>query len=331
MTLAFAVAIASVGFGFACRPERPESQPIAREGVELWVKESGAEHGKPVMLLHGGPGDTSYVFERSAGASLEKRLRMIYLDQRGAGRSSLVDEDLLGMDDLVLDIEFIRQRLGHEKISFIGHSFGGVLALEYLNRFPERVDRILFIEITTNLVAMGKYQAEYVISGAEDFFSAYRDEISRIKGSELSLMAKYSRVRGLVGKSNNRPLYFPTDESAAKYERWSSDGGIAGRSRNRILSRLNADHYYDSSHDELMKRLSVPAVMFAGRRSHVVGEVLIAEAAKAWGVPVKWFESSGHLPYFDEPDAFSEEAIRFFESLESGIHRTPQSEQSAPK
>lgn len=301
--------------GLGCREGTTSTRFLDREGVELWVKESGLETGKPIVFLHGGPGDNAYVFERAVGDRLETRLRMIYFDQRGAGRSSLVDEDLLGIQDLIADIEHIRSELGYEKVSLIGHSFGGALAVEYARRFPDRVDRIVFIDSTANFSAMRAYQADFIVNNAEALYPEYKDVLAQITQSEAALLEKYGRIYSLLGaKSLYRALYFEDARGFAAFDRLSRESGIRGRSRGRVANRLLADHYLDSSHPELMVRLSVPSAMFAGRASHVAGEMLIEAAANAWGAKLTWFEKSGHMPYLDEPEAFTRAAFDFLDT-----------------
>lgn len=56
------------------------------DGTKLYTKSIG--EGLPCLDIHGGPGAWSYHFEALGGNSLEAHLNMIYLDQRGCGRST---------------------------------------------------------------------------------------------------------------------------------------------------------------------------------------------------------------------------------------------------
>ena len=105
---------------------------------QLYVEESGAADGIPVLFIHGGPG---------AGCSCEDRrffnpekYRIILFDQRGAGRSrphaELTDNTT---EHLIEDIEKIRLRLGVDKWVLFGGSWGSTLSLLYGQAHPERV------------------------------------------------------------------------------------------------------------------------------------------------------------------------------------------------
>src|SRR5690606_26153007 len=67
---------------------RGGSFATASDGVRIWYKLAGREGAPVIAYLHGGPGYNAYVFEESAGRLLEETFRVLYLDQRGCGRST---------------------------------------------------------------------------------------------------------------------------------------------------------------------------------------------------------------------------------------------------
>jgi len=105
---------------------------------EIYFEECGSPRGKPAVVLHGGPGGAiNPTMRRFFDPS---RWRMALFDQRGCGRSrpaaSLEDNTTW---DLVEDIERLRRRLGVERWTVFGGSWGSTLALAYAIRHPERV------------------------------------------------------------------------------------------------------------------------------------------------------------------------------------------------
>ncbi len=108
------------------------------DGHRLYLEESGAPAGLPVVFLHGGPG---------AGCSPSHRrffnpekYRVILFDQRGAGKSrphaSLQANTTA---HLIADLEKIREALDIERWVVFGGSWGSTLGLAYAQDFPERV------------------------------------------------------------------------------------------------------------------------------------------------------------------------------------------------
>ncbi|RFU69301.1 hypothetical protein [Bacillus sp. V59.32b] len=63
------------------------------DGVKLFIERKG--NGMPCIYLHGGPGYWSKSFSEVAGSLLENQMDMIYLDQRGCGRSSINSKTIL--------------------------------------------------------------------------------------------------------------------------------------------------------------------------------------------------------------------------------------------
>jgi proline iminopeptidase len=109
---------------------------------ELYFEESGNPRGKPVVLLHGGPGaGTSPAMRRFFNP---RRYRIVLFDQRGCGRSrpyaSLVANTTW---DLVADIERLREHLGIRRWQVFGGSWGSTLALAYAQTHPRRVTELV--------------------------------------------------------------------------------------------------------------------------------------------------------------------------------------------
>jgi len=82
------------------------------------------------------PGAWSKSFEDMRGNSLERKLRMVYFDQRGCGRSDTPVDKNYSLDRMVDDIEDIRRSSGVEKIYLLSHSFGGIIAVNYAKKYP---------------------------------------------------------------------------------------------------------------------------------------------------------------------------------------------------
>jgi len=87
-----------------------ERHIIASDSVNLYVNVKG--RGTPCLYIHGGPGSGSYWMEKFMGEYLEQHFQMIYLDQRGVGRSSSPGDNNYSMERMIKDFEEVREYLG---------------------------------------------------------------------------------------------------------------------------------------------------------------------------------------------------------------------------
>lgn len=126
----------------------PEIEPFDSDFLNvnaryrMYYEQCGNPQGKPVVILHGGPG-------AGCGAKIRRfhdprAYRIILLDQRGAGRSTphadLVDNTTWA---LVADIEKLREHFGIERWQVFGGSWGSTLALAYAEKHPDRVSELV--------------------------------------------------------------------------------------------------------------------------------------------------------------------------------------------
>ena len=111
-------------------------------GHEIYYELCGNPKGKPAVVLHGGPGGAiNTTMRRFFDPS---RWRSVLFDQRGCGKSrpnaSLQDNTTWTLVD---DIERLRKRLGIQKWSVFGGSWGSTLALAYAIMHPDRVENLV--------------------------------------------------------------------------------------------------------------------------------------------------------------------------------------------
>lgn len=108
----------------------------------LYYEQCGNPKGKPVVLLHGGPGGGCSAKMRSFHDPA--KYRIVLFDQRGAGRST-PHADLVGNTtwDLVADIERLRAHLEIDRWQVFGGSWGSTLALAYAQAHPRQVTELI--------------------------------------------------------------------------------------------------------------------------------------------------------------------------------------------
>ncbi|QSQ27484.1 alpha/beta hydrolase [Pyxidicoccus parkwayensis] len=288
--------------------------------MSLWYKAAGQATGPVVLFLHGGPGYNAYAFEKAVGALLEPHLRMVYLDQRGCARSWFRSRpEQLGIENTVADIEKLRAHLGAERIFLIGHSFGGLVALEYQRAHPEHVGGLILAETSGNIVGALEYQLATLAAMAPERFPDKVEPLRELTTSRDSPFQRIMAAYGLLGRLPlQRQLHFASDEGQRRNEALDAESGLMACDSGPVASKYFVDGFIDSPHPELMKPLAAPAIVFGGRRSHVIGEVAIQAAARAWNAEVRWFENSGHFIYLEEPEAFARAVVEFVSRKPSG-------------
>ena len=116
---------------------------LETNGARLAVRQVGAGH--PIVVLHGGPDfDYGYLLpeiDRLAGLG-----QLLLYAQRGRGRSYAGEgPDDVSIESEMADLDAVRALSGSEAVAIIGHSWGGVLAMEYAVRYPERVSHLVLV------------------------------------------------------------------------------------------------------------------------------------------------------------------------------------------
>lgn len=114
---------------------------LSHDGLRFHVTEWGPDAGRPVVMLHGirGFGAT---FSGVAQA-LQPDVRVIAFDQRGRGESDWDPQRRYFTDTYVSDLAAIVDALALPRFDLLGHSMGGINAIVYASRHPERVRKLV--------------------------------------------------------------------------------------------------------------------------------------------------------------------------------------------
>lgn len=138
-------------------------------------------NGEPIVVVHGGPGlDHEYLQPGLDALGVTNSL--VYYDQRGTGRSEArLDETGIRFDLFIEDIDELRQALGYEEISVLGHSFGTLIAIEYARRYPDRTRALILM----SPVEPGtRFQEETAARQARSRSEAVAGEMEEVRISE---------------------------------------------------------------------------------------------------------------------------------------------------
>lgn len=104
--------------------------------------------GTPIIITHGGPGlDQTYLQPQLL--ALAKNHQLIFYDQRGSGKSlgTKLDEDTINIHKFAEDLEKLRAHLKLKKFILMGHSWGGILSMQYAIKYQKNIlSPLLLIE-----------------------------------------------------------------------------------------------------------------------------------------------------------------------------------------
>jgi proline iminopeptidase len=291
-------------------PLAPGEHQRVLNGVRLYYRIAGEapEARAPVLFLHGGPGYNSYSFARLMGPRLEKDRRMVYLDQRGCGRSERPWDGHYSLEVLVADLEALRQELGVERWVLLGHSFGATLALEYAARHPQHVAGMVYVS---------------GFSDASSSFATWKRELERLYPGRLEAAAHpedssdYTRVmralRGMDAQSFFNQLQFRDAMYLQMQEAVDSESGLRNTGElSRTLFSQELLGYRFTAFD----RITAPVLVVGGRYDHSVGLESMQALAKALPhATLLEYEQSGHFPYLEEADRFERDVSQFLSTL----------------
>ena len=114
---------------------------VDAQGVMIFYTAFGK--GEPLLILHGGPG-ASHDYFLPYLLPLARTNRLIFIDERGSGRSQKIENpSAYTVENMVEDVEAVRKELDLGKISLLGHSCGGVLALAYALKYQENLSHLI--------------------------------------------------------------------------------------------------------------------------------------------------------------------------------------------
>jgi proline iminopeptidase len=281
------------------------------DGHRIRCQEAGDPAGKPVVVLHGGPG--SGITPMARRHFDPAAYRIVLFDQRGSGRSTpnagaAGDHSALAANTLwhlVSDMEVLRERLKIERWQLFGGSWGATLALAYAQKHPERVTEIILRGVFTARSS----ELDWIYrGGAANLFPAEWEAFLAPVPEQLRAdpLAAYGELlRDPVQEIRERAaVAWSTWEGATvslypqeSFVRQYADPAFAG-----TFARL-ALHYF--SHGAWLedgqlirdagKLAGIPGVIVQGRYDAVCPPITAYQLHRAWpGSQLRLTEGAGH-------------------------------------
>jgi len=298
------------------------STPISTEegyvpfrGYRIWYRVVGtaAEPGKlPLLCLHGGPGFTWDSFEPLEAMAATGR-QVAFYDQLGCGNSDVPTDPSIYTVALYLEeVAALRRALGLDHVHVLGHSWGGMLAMDYALTQPAGLASLILADTGASVpeweAAMRRLVAElppdvqqtileHEAAGTTDsseYEEACRVYSRRHCGGRLDPYPEcLARIAGKPGEDAYYAMWGPSE--------WCVTGPLKDWD---VVSRLG--------------EIRVPSLVVGGRYDEATPDVMETVHRGIPGSAWVIFENSGHFPHLEETELYLEVLSGFLDRVEAG-------------
>lgn len=286
-------------------PVLAEEGFIPTAGVNLYYQ--SFDERPVIVVLHGGPGlDQSYLLPQMS--KLAKQYRVIFYDQRGSGKSSptTIDSKNINIDQFIKDLETLRQSLHLKNIILLGHSWGGLLAINYAIQHPKNVSALILLNsapITSN--GFKAFEQEYIkrITPIEKELTAIQtsEKFKQFDPTTTALFYRnvFSTYVANPKTINNLTLIFTP---------------LSAKNSSQIEA-LFAPYFKKYDLRPNLQMLNLPTLVIAGDTDPIPiwAETEIANSLKKSEFVV--IKNSGHFPYIEQPKILFSTINDFLEHL----------------
>lgn len=298
-------------------------------GAKQVVNVRGADRTNPILIyVHGGPASVEMPIAWSFQRPWEDFFTVVQWDQRGAGRSYLLNdpktiaptlEPARYRDDAIELIELLRKKYGQRKVILLGHSWGSVVGLMVAQKRPDLLyayvgvgqlinfrenERVGYAWTLAEARRRGDAKAVAALEGIAPYPGTGPLDVKKTM-VERDINVSYG---GLAANRKDGDFYFRTARLSPEYtaaDRKAWDDGSAF-TMTTMWPKLAAVDF-----DPLAK-VDVPLVFLLGRHDTTTP----SEIAQRWLARVKapsktlvWFNNSAHLPIVEEPGRMLEALI----------------------
>ena len=302
-------------------------EEVILSSVKQWVLIRGSNKSKPVLLfLHGGPGSADICVARHFDGRLVEHFVMVHWDQRGAGKSysSNIPAETMNRDQFVNDIrelsEMLIARFGVPKIYLVGHSWGSEIGILAASRYPELFHAFICLGQVVKKNEQEDISYRFVLGIANKFRNQIAiEELEGIGAppydnhKELSKQRKWLERFGGVSHNNKITVkdYLKIGLTSPDYSLFDGLLFLLGREfseNNMWEERLHTDLFQE------VPRIDIPIYFFAGRYDYNTPSQLAERYYQQLDAPrgkkIIWFENSGHMIPYEEPEKYSDELLR---------------------
>jgi proline iminopeptidase len=255
----------------------------------------------PMIAVNGGPGlSHAYMMQNDLWQRVAAHRLVILYDQRGTGASKHLQPNApQTMEAQIADLDAIRRTLALERVAVLGDSYGGMIATAYAAAHPEHVARLI---LSDSAAPSWKSMVHLLPQVFPD-----REEEGEKQAKKLAADPEAVARAGLV--NHMRQMFYSTEMRDAYLTRMGDLGfeSAVGSAVQRATENLDLTAKLPGFH--------FPTLVITGRYDMNVAPLTAWRMAHAIpGAQLVFFEKSGHLPAYEEPD-------KYLQTLESFLKR----------
>jgi len=286
--------------------------------VDLSYETFGSQGAEiPLIAVNGGPGlSHAYMMQNDLWQRAAAHRLIVLYDQRGTGASKQVRPNApQGMSAQVADLDAIRSALSLDRIAVLGDSYGGMIAMAYAAAHPEHVARLI---LSDSAAPSWKTMVHLLPQVFPD-----REEQGDTEAKSLAANPEGAAQAGLV---NHMRMMFYSPEMRDAYVSHMGDLGFVpavGRAVQQATENL-----------DLTAKLAgfrFPTLVMTGRYDMNVAPLTAWRMAHAIpGAQMVFFEKSGHLPAYEEPETYLKVLETFLASERTTLPKAKHPKASKP-
>jgi proline iminopeptidase len=284
----------------------------------VWTKRIGNNPTIKVLLLHGGPGATHEYFEAFDSYFPAAGIEYYYYDQLGSAYSDQPDApELWELPRFVEEVEQVRQALGLDQSMFylLGHSWGGLLAIEYALKYQQHVKGLVISNMMASIPAYNEYANKVLMPAMDQTVLA---EIKRLEAAGQYENPRYMELL-IAHHYQQHILRLPADQ-------WPDPANRAFKHLNPKIyvpmqgpSELGASGKlvnWDRTSD--LPKIAVPTLVIGARFDTMDPEHMEMMASKVQKGRYLFCPNGSHMAMYDDQKVYVDGVIRFVWDVDTG-------------
>jgi proline iminopeptidase len=264
-------------------------------GVKIAYRVFGS--GEPLIVLNGGPGRSSDTFTDLAQTLSSKNYRVILFDQRGTGRSKLAiaNENTVTLNLMVSDLEALRKHLHYEKVSILGHSFGGMYAMSYAAQYPENIKSLILSASGGIDLSWSKYANHNMLARlSQKSRNKYKFWTSEEQMKKDSIKATLEALRLLI------PAYVYNQKFVPQVEKNLVNLNYYTPEINKLVWKSMENYNLKGT----LKNLSAKTLIIAGHQDILGEAVPLTIRHEIPNSRLEFLDECSHYPWLDRPNKY---------------------------